>query len=45
LAGTDPLEIVKKTEQMLNVERDWAKPFGDGRAGERITRILREKLD
>jgi len=44
LAGTEPREIVSKTAQMLNVKRDWANPFGDGKAGERITQILRERL-
>jgi len=44
LAGTEPWEIVSKAVQMLNVKRDWANPFGDGKAGERITQILRERL-
>jgi len=44
LAGTDPEEIAKKTELMLNREKDWMNPFGDGMAGERTVEILREKL-
>jgi len=44
LAGTEPQEIVSKAVQMLNMKRDWANPFGDGKAGKRITQILRERL-
>jgi UDP-N-acetylglucosamine 2-epimerase (non-hydrolysing) len=44
LAGTHPREIVEKTEQMLSVERNWVNPFGEGRAGERITDTLRSKF-
>ena len=44
LAGTDPYEIVKKADFMLNRKNCWENPFGDGRAGERIVKILREKL-
>lgn len=44
LSGTDPYEIVKKTKSMLNKDNHWENPFGDGRAGERIIRMLREKI-
>ena len=44
LAGTDPYEIVKKTDLMLNRKNCWENPFGDGRAGKRIVQILREKF-
>ena len=44
LTGTDPDEIVKKTTYMLNRKSIWENPFGDGKSGERIVRILREKF-
>jgi UDP-N-acetylglucosamine 2-epimerase (non-hydrolysing) len=40
LAGTDPDEIAKKTELMLNKKNRWENPFGDGQAGKRIIQIL-----
>jgi UDP-N-acetylglucosamine 2-epimerase (non-hydrolysing) len=40
LAGTNPNEIVKKTQQMLKSDRDWRNPFGDGKSGEKIIKIL-----
>lgn len=44
LAGTDPQTIVEKAKLMLNKDNSWKNPFGDGHAGERIIRILREEL-
>ncbi len=44
LAGTEPNEIVKKVDFMLNRERCWPNPFGDGKAARRIVEILREKI-
>jgi UDP-N-acetylglucosamine 2-epimerase (non-hydrolysing) len=44
LAGTDPDEIVKKTGHMLNRDDRWENPFGDGKAGKRIIKILKEKI-
>lgn len=44
LAGTNPDRIVKSVESMLQVRKGWRNPFGDGKAGHRIVRILREKL-
>jgi len=44
LAGTEPDEIVKKVKLMLAKDRDWKNPFGDGKAGERIIKILREEF-
>jgi UDP-N-acetylglucosamine 2-epimerase (non-hydrolysing) len=43
LAGADPAEIVKKAGLMLNKDRKWDNPFGDGKAGEKIAMILREE--
>jgi len=44
LAGTDPGEIVEKTQHMLSKKKSWVNPLGDGRAGERIAQILRGSL-
>jgi UDP-N-acetylglucosamine 2-epimerase (non-hydrolysing) len=44
LAGTEPGEIVKKVDFMLNKGRGWPNPFGDGKAGQRIVELLREKI-
>ena len=40
LAGTNPTEIVEKVKLMLNRKPNWNNPFGDGRAGSRIVKIL-----
>jgi len=45
LAGTNPYEIVKKTDLMLNKDCHWENPFGDGKAGKRIIDTLRERID
>ena len=39
-AGTDPNRIVSAVEEMLSRNSDWANPFGDGRAAERIVDIV-----
>jgi UDP-N-acetylglucosamine 2-epimerase (non-hydrolysing) len=44
LAGADPTEIVRKADLMLSKHRDWENPFGDGKAGEKIIRILRKEF-
>ncbi len=36
LAGSDPASIVKAARDALNAPRDWAVPFGDGTAAEKI---------
>jgi UDP-N-acetylglucosamine 2-epimerase (non-hydrolysing) len=41
LAGTDPDEIVKCVHVMLEKKPRWKNPFGDGKAGERIVKILK----
>jgi len=38
LAGTDPAWILKAASLMLDCQRSWVHPFGDGRAAERIVR-------
>jgi len=40
LAGTNPESILESVRIMLDRERSWENPFGDGRAGERIVRII-----
>jgi UDP-N-acetylglucosamine 2-epimerase (non-hydrolysing) len=45
LAGTNPNEIIRKAELMLDRRgNNWENPFGDGKAGERIVQILKERL-
>jgi len=44
LAGAEPKRILEKTKLMIDDDRGWPNPFGDGRAGERIVSILEEKL-
>jgi len=43
LAGTEPVKIVEKTKLMLDSERDWENPFGDGTTGKRIVDIVMSK--
>jgi len=45
LAGAEPEAILEKVEIMLSRKRDWPNPFGDGKAGGRITRILLSKFE
>ena len=40
LAGCDPEKIIKSVDVMLNRERNWKNPFGDGNASERIITSL-----
>jgi UDP-N-acetylglucosamine 2-epimerase (non-hydrolysing) len=40
LAGADPGRIVAAARDMRGRPRDWANPFGDGHAGERIVDLL-----
>jgi len=40
LAGTNAESILSKTKEILNRENKWRNPFGDGKAGERIIKIL-----
>ena len=41
LAGTEPESILEKTKIMLERERNWPNPFGDGKASQRIIKIIR----
>ncbi len=40
LAGTVPKKIIECCQIMLDRHSNWQNPFGDGRAGERIVRII-----
>ena len=40
LAGCDPEKILKSVDLMIDKKRDWKNPFGDGKAGERIIKIV-----
>ena len=40
LAGTEPERIVGCARNMIERERTWENPFGDGMAGERIRRVM-----
>jgi len=44
LAGTRPEEIVKATRLMLDRSKGWKNPFGDGKAGKTIVKILMNKF-
>lgn len=44
LAGTDPCRIVERTSFMMRRNNSWKNPFGDGKTGQRIIKILTEKL-
>lgn len=43
LAGTEPRKILSLAQDMLHTEKNWANPFGDGKAGKRIVSILKRK--
>lgn len=40
IAGVDPRSIADAAEKMLDMPRSWENPFGDGKAGDRIIKIL-----
>ena len=40
LAGYDPIKILNYSEQMINKEKNWENPFGDGKAAERIIDVI-----
>jgi len=44
LAGCDPEAIAACARAMIAVERDWADPFGDGRAARRIVAVVERAL-
>lgn len=40
IAGTNPSHILHSAEKMIASDRNWSNPFGDGKASERILKIL-----
>ena len=42
LAGTNSSKILKIAHKILDKKRNWVNPFGDGRAAERIIKIILE---
>ena len=40
IAGTKPEDIVKASKRMLKSKRNWRNPLGDGKASERILKVL-----
>ncbi len=44
LAGTEPNDIVEKAVFMLEADKAWENPFGDGKAGGRIVDLMRCEL-
>ena len=44
LVGTHPNDIVKGVKLMLEKERNWRDPFGDGNAGMKVVEILKKEL-
>ena len=45
VAGRSPEGILKAAKMMMNRNRSWPNPFGDGKASKRIVYILRRELD
>lgn len=43
LAGVNPGKILECVKFMLNEDRTWENPFGDGRTGQKIVKILKER--
>ena len=44
LVGSDKNKLIKAVEIMLKRDRDWINPYGDGKSGERIVKILIERM-
>ena len=44
LAGTNPEKIAECTELMINKERNWKNPFGEGKASKKILDILEKYI-
>ena len=44
LAGVNQNKILEGVKKMLDKERDWKNPFGDGKSGSRIVKILEEAV-
>lgn len=44
LAGYHAKDILRQAERMMRVTKKWTNPFGDGRSGERMIRILEKEI-
>lgn len=44
LAGIKPERVLECVGTMINKDNHWSNPFGDGKSGERIVRIIKKKL-
>jgi len=44
VAGLTPERVLEKTLEMVSKPRNWPNPLGDGRAGEKIVKILLEEV-
>ena len=44
LAGTDSEKIINSVEKMINIQRSWSNPFGDGKTSELILKILKKEF-
>ena len=42
LAGTDPKAILEKSKEILNIERSWDNPFGDGNSSKYIIDFIKK---
>ncbi len=40
LAGTDPKKILSQSKKMIKIKRNWPNPFGDGKSGQKIVKII-----
>jgi UDP-N-acetylglucosamine 2-epimerase (non-hydrolysing) len=45
LAGTDPDRILEAAKTMCSAKKSWANPFGEGKTGERIIKILLDEIE
>ena len=43
LAGTNKERILKCSREMLDKKRNWKNPFGDGKAGKKIIKVLEDR--
>jgi UDP-N-acetylglucosamine 2-epimerase (non-hydrolysing) len=44
VSGTNPQDILRCATEALESDKGWKNPYGDGHSGERIVKILEEKL-
>ena len=44
LAGANPKRILQSIYKMIRRKKNWRSPFGDGKAGERILKIIEKVI-